>query len=231
MKCFLCRSANLEPAPFKTAPPYSTWYRCRDCGSDTADCRYNSDLYQDGLSQVIIDTNGGIEACRRQVIGNAEWFDRFARENLGRDFLDVGCGDGAMLDVMAARGWSVHGFDVCRPHYAGSHVTVAPVFNRWLFPRLYAVVNCREVIEHVPYPELLLHELHGCCLPGGLVQIQTPVPVDHFDPGVYSVGHLFVASETKLKEMMAAAHLEVLDELHWGNDRQAGQAYLCRAKT
>jgi len=127
---------------------------------------------------------------------------------------------------MQALGWSVHGFDVVRPHYFGPHVTVAPCFSRWLFPRRYAAVLCREVLEHVPAPDLLLHELHGACVPGGLVQVQTPIPLGHAHGIPYQPAHLFLASPERLREMLYGAMLDVLDERHW----DLGQAYLCRAR-
>lgn len=227
MRCFLCGSKDLSPAFPAPAPPYSAWSDCGACGSQTAAAKYDRGLYPDGLSVIICDAHG-IENLRRECRGNADWFDRNRDPALVGTFLDVGCGDGAMLDVMAERGWSVHGFDVTRPHYFGPHVTVSPVFHRDLFPMRYAAVNCREVIEHVPNPHMLLDELKAACLPGGLVQVQTPQPSRSFHPGVHSAGHLFVASPGMLREMIGDAGLEILDAMLWGDDRQAGQAYLCR---
>jgi SAM-dependent methyltransferase len=226
-RCYLCHSPNVKPVPFTTAPPYSEWVRCTSCGSDTAKRVYDPLWYGDDFSLAATAHAGGVEACRDAVKGNAAWFIKHAGK-LPRTFLDVGCGDGAMLMVMHQHGWSVHGWDVCVPHYDGPHITTSPVFHRWLFPMRYGFVNCREVIEHCPWPDLLLNEIREVCEPGGLVQVQTPVPVDTFDGGVYSVGHLFVASVDRMKLMLKNAGLTVLDELHWGGDRQAGQAYICR---
>lgn len=214
--------------PFETVPPCPKWMRCRTCESDTADCEYDVAFYSNNFSERCTALSGGIERCREQVRGNAEWFNRFADSALSRTFLDVGCGDGAMLDVMQDHGWAVHGWDVSAPHYFGPHVTVSSVFAADLFPIRYAAINCREVIEHCPDPARLLEEVRRACLPGGLVQVQTPVPCDRLDLCVYSSGHLFVASVERMKSMLANSGLEVIEELHWGGDRQPGQAYLCR---
>lgn len=230
VRCFLCRSKDVEDAPFETQPPYSRWIVCRACGSQTAMREFDPGIYPDGFSLTVTEMSGGIDKCREYVAGNAAWFDRFHEAALPRTFLDVGCGDGAMLDVMQGNGWAVHGFDIARPHFFGPHITVHPLFSRYLFPMQYSAVCCREVIEHVPFPEFLLHELHGCCQRGGLVQIQTPSPVPHFDGAIHSIGHLFVASPAMLQEMITAAHFTIVDEMHWGDTRQAGQAYLCRVE-
>lgn len=213
-----------------TAPaPFPGWRRCTACGSDTAEADYDKAYYPPDYSQLSAERCGGIEACRIECRSNAEWFDHSPVPE--KTFLDVGCGDGAMLDVMASRGWSVHGFDVNKPHYHGSHITVGFVFTRWLFPRRYGAICAREVIEHVPWPHLLLHEMHGACLPGGLVQVQTPAPSHAFNATTYALAHLFVASPQGMKLMLAQANLEILDEKHWIHATHGnGQAYLCRAK-
>jgi Methyltransferase domain len=226
MRCRLCHSAELTRLTFELPANCPAWFRCGACGSDTADEGYNPAWYGPTSSLDHVRHTGGIERCREQVRSNCEWFGHHHQLGSDRTFLDVGCGDGAALDVMQSLNWSVHGFDVARPHYFGPHVTVAPCFHRWLFPRRYAAVLCREVLEHVECPDLLLHELHGVCVPGGLVQVQTPIPVEYAHPIPHHPQHLFLASPRRLREMLRTAMLDVIDERHW----EIGQAYLCRAR-
>lgn len=227
--CRLCYSVDAAPLPFSVGPQDGNWVRCAACGSDSNLARYDPAVYNEDFSLIHLANIGGIEIARDMVKGNCGWFDRFALPEVARTFLDVGCADGSALDVMAAAGWAVHGFDVARPHYYGPHVTVGPVFHRWLFPRRYGATLCREVLEHVESPEFLLHELAGATLPGGLVQVQTPAPTDHYDPGIYQSLHQFAPAPEQLRKMFNAAGLDVVDEMHWG-DRQPGQAYLCRVR-
>jgi hypothetical protein len=124
----------------------------------------------------------------------------------------------------------VHGWDVVTPPYAPApHVTVTPLFCRWLFPLRYAAVLAREVFEHTPAPDLFLHDLHGVACPGGLVQVQTPKPADAYSPGVYQRAHLHVASPGQLRRMLDGAMLDVLDWREW-EATQPGMAALCRAR-
>lgn len=230
MNCRLCRSANTGPLPFAVPESAGRWYRCTDCGSDSNANEYDAVHYPENLAAIHRANIGGVDAAREQVRSNCEWFGHYKDGLLNLDFLDVACADGAALDVMQAMGWSIHGFDVVQPDYFGPHVTVAPVFHRWLFPRRFAAVMAREVWEHVPNPDMFLHELHGVTLPGGLVQIQTPKPCDYYHPHIHQPAHLFIASPAQMRAMMTAAMLDVIDAREWEAE-QPGQAYLCRARS
>lgn len=225
MNCRLCRSTDLLPVPFET-PGGQRWFRCSSCGSDSAEHEYPEGLYTIDYELSETQSTGGPDARLAQVESNLDWFGHHAEGLPNRDFLDVGCCDGAALRGMQARGWAVHGFDVFPPSYMGPHVTVAPFFHRWLFPLRYSAVLCREVFEHVQSPQLFLVELHGVTVPGGLVQIQTPRPWHEFHGIPYQRAHLHLASPNQLKLMFHTAMLDVIDERFW----DMGQAYLCRAR-
>lgn len=226
MNCRLCRSTDLTPLPFDIPLTAGRWFRCQNCGSDSADHDYPDDFYTREYEENEVDNSGGVEVRNESIRSNLDWFGPHHELGDERTFLDVGCCDGAALRGMQDRGWGVHGFDVFEPSYFASHVTVAPYFHRWLFPRRYAAVLCREVLEHVESPNLLLHELHGVTLPGGLVQIQTPRPWFEYHPIPYQRAHLFLISPFKLQSMIQEAMLDLIEAREW----EMGQAYLCRAR-
>lgn len=236
MKCRLCFADALTPVPFDVPAESGEWLRCGACGSDSATHAYDAsayrhwDEYNDHWFEATGIARGNdaklIEYLRKDCSVNCDWFDRHHNPAMPKTFLDVGCAHGAALDAMQSRGWAVHGFDVARPPYFGPHVTVSSVFNRWMFPIRFAAVLAREVWEHVDCPCLFLHELHGSCLPGGLVEVQTPRPQPAYHKIVYCRGHLHVASEPQLRKMLAGSMLDVIDTLTW----DIGQAYLCRAR-
>lgn len=174
---------------------------------------------------------GDVERMKDQVRSNCDWFGHHAEHLPNRDFLDIGCCDGACLRTMAGLGWAVHGFDVVKPSYYGSHVTVAPHFNRWLFPNRYGAVLAREVIEHLDCPLTFLHECHGVLCGGGLFQVQTPKPCDWFHGAVYQKAHLSIISVQAMRNLLNDAHFDVIDFREWGEPgEQPGYAFLCRAR-
>lgn len=221
MRCRVCHSRDTAAVPFDIPPEAGEWVRCRACGSDSNRAGYDPAHYP-----ILSYANDTLEYLRGDCRSNCDWYDY--HHNLGgdRSFLDVGVAHGAVMDVMREMGWDAHGFDVAPPVRPVESVVVHPTFSRWLFPRRFAAVMCREVVEHVDAPHLLLHELHGACVPGGLVQVQTPIPFDRYHGNLYPLSHLFLASPAALKRMLHEAMLDVADERHW----DLGQAYLCRAR-
>lgn len=228
MKCKLCHSAALTPLPFDVPPEAGVWFRCRACGSDSAAHGYDPSIYGSVYLAHHLELAGGDGGQADQISSNLDWFGHHHTGD-EKTFLDVGCCDGGGLRGMAARGWAVHGWDVFPPPYHGPHVTVMPFFSEWHFPRRFAAVLCREVVEHVPDPDRFLHALHAVTLPGGLVQVQTPKPGAEHHPSLYQRAHLFLASPGRLLAMLKAAMLDVIEFREW-EAIQPGQAVLCRAR-
>jgi SAM-dependent methyltransferase len=200
----------------------NAWRRCLCCGSDSSEGNYPADLYRDGYVANEVASTGGPAAREDQVRSNCDWFPHYAHLVGGRDFLDVGCCDGAALRVMAALGWSVHGFDVTEDARQPGCTTIQPYFAASLFPREYHAILCREVLEHVEGPRGFLSELTAALVPGGLLQVQTPRPWHEPHAIPYQAGHLHLYSPVALE--LAVRHLgySVLDRRFW----PYGQAWL-----
>lgn len=236
MTCKICQSPDTYPLTFPTpiTDQVGMWRRCRACWSDSSSNSY-ADVKHIYTAEYI-DTHGvdsGNPAeLENQCRSNCDWFGHHAGHLPNRDFLDIGCCDGAVLRVMASMGWAVHGFDVVEPPYMGPHVTVKPHFCRWWFPQRYAAIMAREVIEHLDSPLLFLHECHGALVPGGLLQVQTPKPTDDFHGAVYQQAHLTIISTKAMRDLLTDAMYDVLDFREWGeNGEQPGQAWMCKART
>ena len=225
--CRACGSADLGPLPFPVPLHRGAWLRCATCGSDSNNLPYIAEHYTPTLSEIAERDGGGDAKMREQVKYNVDLLEGCRGELPDNTFLDVGCCDGAAMRELGDRGWATHGFDVFMPPWGDTDlVTVGPNLNRWQFPRRYSAVMCREVLEHVDHPQGLLHELHACALPGGIVQVQTPSPLSAWTvEWVYIPGHLCIFSPGMLKRMMTAARLEMLFEYHW----DGGQVYVTRA--
>ncbi len=222
------------PLPFPVPESEGVWRRCVACGSDSSSNTYAdvNHIYDAAYSHVHGKDCADPERMKDQVRSNCDWFGHHAEHLPNRDFLDIGCCDGAALRVAAELGCAVHGFDVVEPDYMGPHVTVRPYFHRWWFPNRYAAVLAREVIEHVDSPLLFLHECHGVLCGGGLFQVQTPKPADYFHEAVYQKAHLVIISPTAIRTLLNDAMFDVIDAREWGVDgEQPGQALLCKART
>jgi len=93
------------------------------------------------------------------------------------DLLDLGCGRGYLLDLLAERGLRrLHGMDAFddvasdRWGYSRGDLTA-----RLPFPdATFSCVVAGEVIEHVPDPDHLLREIRRILVPGGVLVISTP---------------------------------------------------------
>jgi SAM-dependent methyltransferase len=129
---------------------------------------------------------------------------------------------------MKKRGWSPHGFDVFAGAGVlcpGADVRTAPVFGRHLFEGRFGAVLCREVIEHVEGWRQLLHECFWSLEPGGLFQVQTPIPQAELAPGhPYGRVHLHIFTPVALEMALRTQGFVVVDRWDWKN----GVAFLCQ---
>ena len=109
--------------------------------------------------------------------------ERFAPER-AKSVLDLGCGEGFVLDHFARRGWEVEGADFTLdgielffPHLA-ARVRVGNVFrtiealNRE--GRRYDLVFCNNVLEHVIHPLELLEGVQELLAPAGVCRVVVP---------------------------------------------------------
>jgi 2-polyprenyl-3-methyl-5-hydroxy-6-metoxy-1,4-benzoquinol methylase len=102
----------------------------------------------------------------------------------GASFLDVGCGEGWMLDAMHKRGYKVQGFDFSRAGIAKWHEYLLPYFIQGNIYNLleqhfksderYDVIFLGNVLEHVVNPEELLRKIKQLLSPQGILIIVVP---------------------------------------------------------
>lgn len=187
--CAVCGSGDLVPA---TASAPDTRYlhhaqaRCEACGLLVSQPRATSDeiaqYYRDAYyGEVWTDPESlvreNLEGYRRYEwpILQSLWADWPPRR--GGRAVEVGCGYGAMLPLLAEQGYVVsgcdpggdavrfcrsRGFDVVQGIIPGAPLT-AP----------FVLTLCQHVIEHVEDPRAFVHELVRLTEPGGLVALVT----------------------------------------------------------
>src|ERR1700722_10294450 len=147
MRCRLCNSVDIRRLPFDLPPEYPSWFRCCSCGSDSSELTSASTT---GFLPRPRATNHPKELAKL----HCDWFTSH-KQPIDQTFLDVGCGDGTLLDVMQAAGWAVHGFEFFSVPIVRHTITIAPVFHRWLLPRRFHAVFCSGVVEWIESPDLL----------------------------------------------------------------------------
>lgn len=144
--------------------------KCDGCGSIHADCEKPSDdLYADLYSRedivpaVVAASLDGIAASMRPFRTHGRW-------------LDIGFGQGALLDAAARAGFECHGTELSQVALdkgrARGFVTARGTEG---FPdRSFDVVSLVELVEHVEDPAGFLHEARRVLRPGGCLYITTP---------------------------------------------------------
>ena len=98
----------------------------------------------------------------------------------GTRLLDIGCGEGFFLCNASKAGYTTKGIEISQDvaEYArrefGLDVEAKP-FEELQFPENhFDVVTLWQVLEHVPYPFMVLKEAHRILKPGGLLATSTP---------------------------------------------------------
>ena len=111
--------------------------------------------------------------------------------------LDLGCGEGRLLQVLLERGWRAEGLELnaALAEEAGSlglqvSVGAAEDFEPSC---LYSLITLNHLLEHLRDPLAVLRRLHGWLAPGGLLLVETPLSPD-FD----NIDHLHCFSTAAL---------------------------------
>jgi 2-polyprenyl-3-methyl-5-hydroxy-6-metoxy-1,4-benzoquinol methylase len=98
----------------------------------------------------------------------------------GTRLLDIGCGEGFFLFNASKAGYTAKGIELSQDavEYArrefGLDVEAKP-FEELRFPENhFDVITLWQVLEHVPYPLIILKEVHRILKPGGVLAISTP---------------------------------------------------------
>lgn len=152
------------------------------------------------------------------------WYQAFVRLIGGRlpargRHLDAGCGHGAIVHLLSARGLDSYGIDASAyiveqarafaPDLA-ERLAVARLDEPLPFPGGFELVTCLEVLEHVPDPKAGLFRLAEHLAPGGLLAATTPNPTSPFpfyDPAGSDPTHISLHEPSWWRTAVRAAGL------------------------
>jgi SAM-dependent methyltransferase len=166
---------TLTARPWGAKGGHPLW-RCRGCGSIFADPRGAADaqeLYEHYYDRATFEVPEQVAAALRRIVHAAEPFRQSGR------WLDMGFGEGALLDLVAEAGWSCSGTEisprVLEQGRSRGWAVAASTDDPALFPPAsFDVVTMVELVEHVPAPTRFLGDAARLLRPGGLLYITTP---------------------------------------------------------
>ncbi|MDQ3644755.1 MAG: class I SAM-dependent methyltransferase [Actinomycetota bacterium] len=148
-----------------------------------------------------------------------------ALENRPRSLVEVGCGDGSLLEALAARGFadSLHGFDISeRAVQIVRGRGVAQRVERFDGTSLRAAADAYDlgvlshVLEHIPDPAPLLRETARTCR---ALIVEVPLEDNRSasrpaaQQGREAIGHLHRFSRADVHRLASDAGLQVIGEL------------------
>ncbi len=140
--------------------------------------------------------------------------------------LDIGCGQGTFLKLLAGQGWDVYGTELAeetarRARQAGISVSIGDI-KEGQFPKgKFDFVSLWQVIEHLRNPIAAMRRIHPFLREKGIVAVSTPnieslqarIFQDlwfHLDPP----RHLYLFSPETLKRLMAEAGFRLIHLSH-----------------
>jgi SAM-dependent methyltransferase len=93
--------------------------------------------------------------------------------------LDVGCGNGELLDRFAQLGWETYGTEICRESAIvaeeGGHKIAHGTLTEIQYPQdTFDAITLWDTLEHIHNPRETLEEIWRICRPGGSVYIYVP---------------------------------------------------------
>ena len=183
--CILCPK-GASPPPFLHSTEGGETFvyrRCPSCGMvflsprpDAAEILgyYRGDYYGGGEKKF----RSWIEAPRlsfawRRVLRSGGFFPRPGR------VLDIGCGQGTYLRLMASRGWRVEGTELAeeparRAMREGVPVSLGEIREGQFAEGALDLVTLWQVIEHLRDPAAVLRRIRPMLRKGGMVAVSTP---------------------------------------------------------
>ena len=134
--------------------------------------------------------------------------------------LDIGCGDGTFIKLMADHGWDATGLDPALPfiatpeNLAGKSRLIGGTFADVPQNELYDVVTLWDVVEHVEQPHKLISDAAAHVAPGGMLIVETGnyQSAGRISSGDewwnYQMDHRWYLAPPQLESMMKASGLE-----------------------
>lgn len=223
--CELCRSA--EEMVRLLRHPTLPVAQCRSCGlaqvnplptpAELENIYASQDKYQQEQGPMTWFKHDPVKL-------NALWSDRLStleRFAPRGHVLDIGCGFGDFLDYARSKGWRVTGTEyspqqlaVARAKFGLDDLYLGDITSVSKPDETFDAATMWHVLEHLPHPVAVLHEIHRLLKPLGYLALEVPnlnffIRKSYYMPQEKTL-HLYHFSEFTLSRMLQLVGFQVL---------------------
>jgi len=148
-----------------------------ECGMQFMNPQYSDAYLERYYSNYIGD--GSLDFWREASVYCADWYLSLVEKcgaTPGR-LLDVGCGNGYLLEAARERGWTVTGYDVDPATTSRVAKRLGVTIFSGEFSEIagqYDLVTMHQVLEHLKNPAEYLSKIHSMLASGGYIFIAVP---------------------------------------------------------
>lgn len=177
-RAFYCSPQINKLNKRKDFPPAKLWMKCNCCNSLYT---YNFPLMQVGKinGHYVKKENGGVLENRFQLSVYDDIFQRLLAYSNGKEYLEIGIGNGEMLAVALEYGFHVKAVEICREdcervsEVLGVDIEWCDIVQ-YKTTQTYDVIVMGDVLEHVTNPKVVLEKVKEMLKPDGILWISTP---------------------------------------------------------
>jgi 2-polyprenyl-3-methyl-5-hydroxy-6-metoxy-1,4-benzoquinol methylase len=171
---------GIEPVPFAVDFQGFTVCRCRGCGLEFVSPRLtfeelSAKVYSDNYLPKRGDANWRSAEAKHTFTQQLTNFERLVGGP--KSLLDIGCGNGAFLDLAREHGWKIAGVDIILSDDARQldcPLWEGRLQNIDFKDSTFDVVRLNHVLEHTQDPLKELQICRGLLRPGGVLFISVP---------------------------------------------------------
>jgi len=141
---------------------------------------YNTEGYREGYEQSPMARQSFAIARYEQLEKAIAHYSPSLLSKANKRFLDIGCGLGDFLSVVAAQGWNITGTEISPKavqqanSLLGDKVIEGEIINLELPENSYDLITIYHVIEHLLDPVATLVKIRHLLKPEGMAFIETP---------------------------------------------------------
>lgn len=162
MECRICKSQDLKLYYTQGDKLQFKFYKCNNCSLVNLDMSNGIDQAKYTLKY--IDPSDMSSKQNKDQFASYMFIKKFI--SVKGKYLDIGCGNGKLLQLAQKDGWDVHGLELSQffadkiKEHLNIDVTVAN-FMEYKSDIQYDFLTLRHVLEHLPDPILAMTKING----------------------------------------------------------------------